>query len=423
MGRVLISAALVFTASVVAFGQVNSQPQAGGNAGGQAASATARQPEIKVGAPAPDIKVEQLLQAPTGATTDLKSLRGKVTVLEFWATWCAPCVKAFKHMNEVAESVKGKPVQFISITDEADAPLIREFLRDQPVSGWVGLDTDGSVFKAYRVGTRPHTVVIDAEGKIRAITYSTMLTAAALEDVLAGRPISLPPKPLRADGSTEEVTQTGGELFRAIIEPSPGSGRLYGQVAGPLGRIESDGITLGACIVTAYRMPSTRVVQSPPLRDMYRVRVQVPKDRAELVYLVFQQALEVTFGLKVHREMREAEVFVLRVATDKATRLRPSQATKSSYAMMAGRFVGEKQTIKQFADVLEHIVGLPVVDETGLTAEYDWDLPYNKAGNRVVLEALRDQLGLEALKEKRRVEFLVIDSFEQPGKISSAGER
>jgi uncharacterized protein (TIGR03435 family) len=73
--------------------------------------------------------------------------------------------------------------------------------------------------------------------------------------------------------------------------------------------------------------------------------------------------------------------------------------------------------------VIEPFVGLPVVDETGLTAEYDWDLPYNKASNRVLFEALRDQLGLEAVKEKRRIEFLVIDSFEQPGKISSAGER
>jgi uncharacterized protein (TIGR03435 family) len=369
--------------------------------------------------------IEQLLQAPTGATADLNSLRGKITVLEFWATWCAPCVKAFKHMNEVAERVKDRPVQFISITDEADAPLVTRFLKEQPVSGWVGLDTDGSVFKAYRVGTRPHAVLIDASGKIAAITYSSKLTAAALEDVLVGRPISLPPKPLLRDGSlTEEMAQTGDELFRAIIEPSTGSGRLYGQVAGGPGRIESDGMTLGASIVTAYRVPFTRVAQSPTARDMYRVRVQVPKDRAELVYAVFRQALEVTFGLKVHREMREAEVFVLRAAPDKATRLRPSQATQSSYAMTAGRLQGEKQTIKQFADVLEHIVGLPVVDETGLTAEYDWDLPYNKASNnRVILEALRDQLGLEVVKEKRRIEFLVIDSDEQPGKISSAGER
>src|SRR5215213_4308310 len=175
MGRVLISAALVVTVLTVAFGQVNNQPPTGGNAGGQVASAQARQPEIKVGAMAPDIKIEQLLQASPGAVADLNSLRGKITVLEFWATWCGPCVKAFKHMNEVAEQVKDKPVQFIAVTDEADASLIKEFLKDQPVSGWVGLDTDGSVFKAYRVGTRPHTVLIDAAGKIAAITYANKL--------------------------------------------------------------------------------------------------------------------------------------------------------------------------------------------------------------------------------------------------------
>ena len=56
----------------------------------------------------------------------------------------------------------------------------------------------------------------------------------------------------------------------------------------------------------------------------------------------------------------------------------------------------------------------PVVDETGLTAEYDWDLPYNRASNNVLLDAIRTQLGLEAIKSKRRIEFLVIESVKQP---------
>jgi uncharacterized protein (TIGR03435 family) len=172
-------------------------------------------------------------------------------------------------------------------------------------------------------------------------------------------------------------------------------------------------------------MHNTRIVWGVPLSsDMYRVRVQVPKGRAEFVYPVFQQALEVTFGLKVHKETREVEVFVLKANSDKASRLRPSQATKSSITVWKGSFRGEKQTIKQLADQLEkYLLGRPVLDETGLTSEYDWDLPYNRASNNVVLDALRDRLGLEVVKEKRRIEFLVIDSIEEPEKISSAAER
>lgn len=56
----------------------------------------------------------------------------------------------------------------------------------------------------------------------------------------------------------------------------------------------------------------------------------------------------------------------------------------------------------------------PVVDETRLSAEYDWDLPYNRASNNVLLDAIRTQLGLEVARAKRRIEFLVIESVGSP---------
>ena len=61
----------------------------------------------------------------------------------------------------------------------------------------------------------------------------------------------------------------------------------------------------------------------------------------------------------------------------------------------------------------------PVVDETGLTAEYDWDLPYNRASNNLLLDAIRNQLGLETIKAKRRIEFLVIERIAPPAMNTS----
>jgi thiol-disulfide isomerase/thioredoxin len=119
----------------------------------------AQVPAIKVGDTAPEIKLEKLLQAPPGAETAASGLKGKVVVLEFWATWCLPCVPAIKHMNTVAEKFKDRPVQFIAVTDEGDEPLVTKFLKEQPIRGWVGLDTDGSVFRAYKPSGRPHTVL------------------------------------------------------------------------------------------------------------------------------------------------------------------------------------------------------------------------------------------------------------------------
>lgn len=81
-----------------------------------ATSQTQTPSELKVGGPAPELELLKLLQAPEGIKIDSNSLKGKVVVLEFWATWCAPCIVAMPHLNELADKFKDRPVRFISIT-------------------------------------------------------------------------------------------------------------------------------------------------------------------------------------------------------------------------------------------------------------------------------------------------------------------
>ena len=288
--------------------------------------------------------------------------------------------------------------------------MVRKFLNEQPIQGWVGLDTDGSVFSAYKPGGRPHTVLVDQNWKIAAITYADKVTAAVLDDLLAGKLVSLPLKPL-GDSSAVDLAKTGGELFQATIQPSNGSGPLYGAMLIAPGRIESDGLPLLSAIVAAYRTSNYRTVESVPLpKEFYKFKVLVPKGREELIYPVFQQALEVAFGLKTRREMREVDVFVLKPVSDKGPSLQPSQASDSTERTDKGFIRGKKQPIKNLVALLEGMfLKAPVVDESGLTKEYDWDLPYNRASNNLLVDSIRTQLGLEVVRAKRRIEFLVIE--------------
>jgi len=145
----------------------------------------------KIGDRAPDLRLEGLLQAPQGAKATLDALRGHVVVLEFWATWCVPCVGAIPHMNELAEKFRDKPVRFIAITDE-DRGVIDHFLKKQPLKAWIGLDPDRTVGKAFHARGLPKTVIINQDGLIAGITYPTRVDERMLNEILAGRQPKMP---------------------------------------------------------------------------------------------------------------------------------------------------------------------------------------------------------------------------------------
>lgn len=145
---------------------------------------------LEVGDSAPHIALHEVLQAPHGIRPDSAPRPGRVTVLEFWATWCAPCIASFSHLEQIAAELAGEPVDFLLVTDES-VEIAERFLDRQSVPGWVGIDASGEVFRAYDVRWRPRTVVIGKAGRITALTQPDLLSAYVLREIAAGRPVVL----------------------------------------------------------------------------------------------------------------------------------------------------------------------------------------------------------------------------------------
>lgn len=92
--------------------------------------------------------------------------RGKVTLVNFWASWCGPCIEEIPSLNRLREKMEGRPFELISVDYAEERDRILEFLADVDVDFPVLLDTDGTVSAKWNVLVFPSTFVIGPDGRI-----------------------------------------------------------------------------------------------------------------------------------------------------------------------------------------------------------------------------------------------------------------
>jgi thiol-disulfide isomerase/thioredoxin len=148
-----------------------------------ALSKSATKPPLPVGAHQPllDVTVLKGDRHPTWS-----ELSGKVVVIGFWATWCAPCIASFPKMNALKSQTSGKPVEFLSVSYETRAQ-VEAVLRKFPLKTDVCLDNDFRTFKAFNSWGIPSVFVFDKKGSLAAVVYPEDMSLALIETVLGGR--------------------------------------------------------------------------------------------------------------------------------------------------------------------------------------------------------------------------------------------
>ena len=117
-----------------------------------------------------------------GAVVTSEALRGKPLVLNFWATWCAPCLQEHETLQLTA-AARAADVQFVGVVYEDDEDRVKAFQRRYGAGFPSLMDPDGKAAIAYGVAGVPETYFIDAAGVIRA-KYAFPLDEASMADNL-----------------------------------------------------------------------------------------------------------------------------------------------------------------------------------------------------------------------------------------------
>lgn len=115
--------------------------------------------------PAPEVPLKPL----NGEPVSLLSLKGKVVVLDFWATWCKPCIMSLPNVAALAKKMEGRDVVFYAVNLMETKEKAAAFMEKEKLEIGVALDTEGKAAKAFSVKGIPHLVVIGPDGLVRQV--------------------------------------------------------------------------------------------------------------------------------------------------------------------------------------------------------------------------------------------------------------
>ena len=119
---------------------------------------------------APDFTFTDLV---TGKTTKLSDLRDKPVYLNFWATWCPPCVKELPHIQAKYEQYKDR-IHFLAISVDSEQEAPAQFISSKGYTFTVGYGNEREIFRAYNIEAIPASYLIGTDGTIKAQIVGSM---------------------------------------------------------------------------------------------------------------------------------------------------------------------------------------------------------------------------------------------------------
>ncbi|HEY5408371.1 MAG TPA: TlpA disulfide reductase family protein [Ginsengibacter sp.] len=418
-----------------------------------------QQKSLQIGDQCPDILIKHMINYKTNEVS-ISSFKGKLLILDFWATWCAPCVSMIPHSDSLQKKFENN-IQILPVTDQ-DSQTVRQFLENFNQFSHINMPSatgDRILQSLFPHSVIPHYVWIDQNGKVIAITGAEQLTESNIKSLLNGNHPELPVKQdmdkvideskpmftvgnelIQGNETKFEKIEDSSLLFHSVITRHiDGFGCESGVTAGKI-EVKNDGIgglyrvAVGHYQLSKLNMNSTIWEVTNPSVQYYTdsASLKTPNGTAMDLWMKnYTFCYELKFPSSLNNKKFDimlsdlnnyfGAVFNIEGGLEhrKAKCLALIQTGKVSNFVSKG--IGQKSTFDQYhlkitnmpMKGLVNYLGInldlmpPLVDETNYNGKIDVDLNCNLSDLASVNEALA-KYGLHLQEEEREMDMIVI---------------
>jgi thiol-disulfide isomerase/thioredoxin len=352
----------------------------------------------------------------------IQDLKGKTVILEFWATWCSPCIPAMKKLDSLQKKFEDK-IEIITISAERNEQL-EKFIKSSNTS--LRIVSDSTHTANFKYKTIPHSIIIDKNGIVRAITSPENINVNVIENLISNNEIELDLKddfyidPNLKVKTIKTFANSDYRIELKSFDQEKRSGRrILKDIEGNINGIEMWNSNIPRLYQTLFDVASYhRVIYKDSLsendfpndnKNRYNMTIEVSNKYQSEWKNIGINFLNKNFDVHAKMGVDTLDCYVLNNIDNI---IKESNSVESEYMSMGFILRSKKIKISRLAKYLENFTGLPVLDKTNLNGEYDIELDWQGIDFKTLHPELK-KYGLKLEKSDKKLPVKVMKIYKK----------
>lgn len=375
------------------------------------------QPVLKTGDPFPSIIIRDIINAPI-KQYDVRAQNTKLLILNFWGTWCSPCLPEMDSLSVL--QVKNKDgIQVIGISDEPTGRL-KKYLARKPSSVWLASDTTLNLYRQFGFNYVGQSAIINKQNRIVALVRTDSINQHIIDQLLHDDAI---PSSAETGNKAENQTNlfavdstTGYQVLLSSYRPGvPSMSKSYLKTSFEGRRLTYVNLCLTNIYQDAYQVSNKQVIYEISEKEvcnwndkstLYCFDLVVKPEQKDSLHILLRQTIGQLAPVKARLEKRTIPVYILRRLPG-APEWPLSVNQESTFSFSGRGFEGKAIKLAPLVDYISNELEFPVVNETGLSGRYDIASENELRTKEDMMAALK-KLGLTVEKMNREMDMVII---------------